>query len=369
VNYGERLEKIRRVMADDGIAMVMFEDCEARRDTTIRWLCGQPSDALFFVSADATLLVPWDVIMAGSFATADAVVPYNDFDRSPVKALRCAAERLGVAPWSKIEIPAATPFPDFENFGRELPEFKPVCRAKGVGEAALFLRSLKDDGEISVIRRAADATNRVIALLEEGVRSGGIATEADAAMLIELESRRLGCEGTGFQTLAAGPSRSFGIHAFPSWTAGPFAGEGLSILDFGLTLEGYNTDVTLTFVRNAGERQRRMVELVEEAAALAAAALKPGADVAETARAVNAFFEAAGFGAMVHGLGHGLGLDVHECPSLRARGPAWKLRPGMVVAVEPALYDSALGGCRLENDYLITEDGCEVLTRSRVVRV
>jgi Xaa-Pro aminopeptidase len=73
---------------------------------------------------------------------------------------------------------------------------------------------------------------------------------------------------------------------------------------------------------------------------------------------------------MPHGLGHGIGLLAHEGPSLRNRNDnTWKLEAGMVITLEPGLYDTALGGCRLENDLLITDAGAEVLTRSRVVRL
>jgi len=368
--YQDRLEKIWDWMAQEDIALVMFEDFEPRRDTTVRWLSGQPGDALLFLSADRkTLLMPWDTIMAKAYARADAIVPYNDFDRIPLNAIRGAVGMLGIPPGSKIEIPPSTPYPVFLNYVGELSDFDIICREESTAEHALDLRSVKDAEEIAILRRAADITNTVIDFLEKKVRSGKIKTEADAAMLIELEARKRGCDGSAFETLAAGPDRSFGIHAFPSWTAGPFATRGLSILDFGLRFHGYNTDVTLTFACDPSPKQQKMMNLVEEAAEIAKTSLLSCNDTLFTALLVEDFF-AKSKKTMVHGLGHGIGLDVHEYPFVRNSNKAiWDYKPGMVLSIEPGLYDPVLGGCRLENDFLITEEGYEVLTQARIIRL
>jgi Xaa-Pro dipeptidase len=226
---------------------------------------------------------------------------------------------------------------------------------------------IKDDEEIAVIRKAAGITNKIINLLEKKVRSGKIKTEADAAMLIELESRKLGGEGTGFETIAAGPDRSFGIHAFPAWTGAAFAGQGLSILDFGVKLGGYTTDVTLTFVRDPGPQQLKMVNLVEKAANVITESLVNGNEVFFLSLIIDELF-AKSKKRSVHSLGHGIGLDAHEYPFIRSRtDDEWMLTPGMVFALEPGLYDPIYGGCRLENDFLMTETDYEKLTEARII--
>ena len=371
MSYQARLEKIWDWMAQEEIALLMFEDFEPRRDSTVRWLTGQPGDALLFLSARReTLLVPWDIIMANACAKADAIVPYNDFGRSAVKAIRAAAERLGVAPGSKVEIPPSTPYPSFLKFVEELSEFDVICRDKSAAEHALGLRAVKDAEEIAILREAAGITNKIIEMVEKGVRAGKIKTEMDAAMLILQEAKKRGCDGVGFETLAAGPDRSFGIHAFPSWTSGPFATQGLSILDFGVCFRGYSTDVTLTFVRDPSPQQQKMVGLVEEACGIAAAAMQARKDSSAIAAAVKEFF-AKTDNVMVHGLGHGVGLDVHEYPHVGrvSDEKVWDMAPGTILSVEPGLYDPVHGGCRLENVYLMTEGGCEVLTEARITRL
>lgn len=366
--YDERLKKIWDQMAQEGIALAMFEDSENRRDAAIRWLTGHPGDALLFLSADRkTLLMPWDIILAKAYSRADIIIPYNEFDRTPLKAVKGAAEKLKTPSGSKIEIPPVTPYPVFLDFAGELTDFDVICRERSIASHVLQLRTIKDEQELYILRKAADITNTIIDLLEKKVRSGRIKTEADAAMLIELEARKHDCDGTSFETLAAGQDRSFAIHAFPSWTAAPFAGQGLSILDFGLRYGGYCTDVTLTFARDPSAQQQKMVNLVEKAARLAIDMADNGGETHEMAIMVENLF-AKSKKRMPHSLGHGLGLDVHEYPFVRNRSDtSSKLEPGMIFTLEPGLYDPIHGGCRLENDILMTETGAEVLTNARIV--
>jgi Xaa-Pro dipeptidase len=367
-HYQARLEKIWDWMAREEIALVMFEDTEGRRDASIRWLTGHPGDALFFLSQDRkSLLMPWDIILAKAYSRADFIIPYNDFDRSPIKAIRGVAEKFKIPPGSRIEISPNTPYPVFLDFVGELSDFDIICRNICAAAYAQDLRAVKDAEELAILKKAAGITNTLIDLLEKNVRSGKIKTEADAALFIELESRKRGAEGASFEILAAGPDRSFGIHAFPSWTNAPFGGQGLSILDFGLRYGGYCTDVTLTFAREASVQQQKMVNLVEKAAKLAVDMEVTGTESRALAIAVDDLF-AKTKKRMPHGLGHGIGLDVHEYPFIRNRsGDSKKLEPGMVLTLEPGLYDPIHGGCRLENDILVTEAGNEILTEARII--
>ena len=99
--------------------------------------------------------------------------------------------------------------------------FEIICRADGAAEKLLAMRAVKDDAEIEIYRRAGKMTDQLIDRIEAGFRDGSIKSEIDAAILIEAESRRLGAEGSSFETLAAGPARSWGIHCIPSYTSGP----------------------------------------------------------------------------------------------------------------------------------------------------
>ena len=366
--YQKRLELLYDYMSEERISLVFFEDAEGRRDTAIRWLTGHPCDALLFLSVDRkSLLVPWDVNLAKVFSMAEAIVPYNEFKREPLKAVKFAADFFKLPSGSKIEIPPVTSYPGFLNFIEEFPLFDIICRKTCAASFIKELRIIKDEEEIAIIRKAADITNIIIHLLEKNVVSGKIKTEADAVMLIEYEARKRGCEGASFDILAAGPERSFCIHAFPSYTGASFGGQGLSILDFGIRYCGYCTDVTLTFVRDASRQQKKMANLVDEAFENALDMLVNGNNISDASMAVDRLF-AKTKKQMAHGLGHGIGLDVHEYPYIKSNSAEqWALSPGMVFTLEPGLYDPIHGGCSLENDILMTEDGYEVLTEASII--
>jgi Xaa-Pro dipeptidase len=368
--FSSRREGLYDWMSREGIALVMFEDTEGRRDPAIRWMTGHPGDALLFLSVTReAMLVPWDINMASRYGEADITVPYAEFGLRSVPALKGAVKQFKTPLRSRVEIPPVTPYPLFLKYLEDLSDFDILCRDQGAGERVLNFRARKDEGEIRVYRKASAITNDLIDALEEQVRDGKLPTETDVALFIEAESRKRGCEGTGFETLAAGPGRSFGIHAFPSYTAGPFGGPGLSILDFGVKYAGYTTDVTLTFARNLSEEQRNMAALVEGAYKQALSLIARGAAAGKIAAGVDRFFGKSKK-SMPHSLGHGIGLEAHEAPSIRNRKDnAWRLDSGMVFTLEPGLYDPALGGCRLENDILLTETGAEVLTKARIIRL
>jgi Xaa-Pro dipeptidase len=370
-SFQERLNKAYDWMDREGIGMAMIEDSESRRDSSLRWLTGMPSDALLFLSVERkALLVPWDVNIARLYAEADYLRSYGEFDRLPVKACKKAAALLKIPDNSRIEIPSVTPYPQFLKFIEALTDFDVICRGTESFSGALEqFRAVKDEEEIAIYRRAAAITDGIIEALEKQLRAGKIKTEYDAVQLIEGECRKQGCEGTGFETLAAGPERSFAIHAFPSYTTEPFGTRGLSILDFGIAYKGYTTDVTLTVAADITRAQEKLVTLTEKAYKLALEMVRNGKAAVDIAAAVDTFF-ARSNRSMPHALGHGIGLDAHEGPVLRNRGDnGWILKPGMAITLEPGLYDPKLGGCRLENDLLITGQGVEVLTHSRIIRL
>ena len=376
--YSSRFDKIYDRMAQEGIALLMLEDTETRRDQNIRWLTGQPGDALLFLSVDRkAALAAWDINLARLYASHSPVtiVSYNDFDRKPCKAIAMTAKKMNIPPGSKIEIPSVTSYPAFLGFVGELTDYDILCGENGTASEISRLRAVKDGEEIAVIRKAANITNELIDMLEKNVRSEKIKTEADAALFIETEARKAGCEGTSFGTLAAGPDRSFAIHAFPNWTNAPFGTKGLSILDFGVKLNGYCTDVTLTFARDLDPKQETLVNLVEKAAKLAVPMSRNGTKTRDIASAVDALFSKSKK-KMPHGLGHGIGLQEHEYPVIRNSSEnEWVLESGMIFTIEPGLYDPVLGGCRLENDILITDTssashpGYEVLTTAHIIRL
>ncbi|HOT58952.1 MAG TPA: Xaa-Pro peptidase family protein [Spirochaetia bacterium] len=367
--YQERIKKVAEELAKRQLAVCMFEDTEGRRNPSIRYLSGHPSDALLFVSANGkSILVPWDINMAHAMAEAQEILPYTDFARSVPEAINGIGKLLNLQEGDIIGLPSATPYPLYVSYMEKCEHYDFSCTDDGMDEFVAGMRAIKDAEEIAIYRKVSKITDDIMDAVEKRVRAGEFTTETDVALFIERALREAGCEATGFDTIAAGPSRSFGIHAFPSYSAAAFGTDGFSILDFGVVYKGYTSDVTMTFVRGAlSEKQKSMLALVQQAYDEAVALCKPGIEAKEPGKHVDALFKQAGF-TMPHSLGHGVGLEAHEMPIMRSREDnTWELKPGQIITIEPGLYDPEAGGVRLENDVLITETGHEVLTHSRIV--
>ena len=190
----------------------------------------------------------------------------------------------------------------------------------------------------------------------------------DVALLIEKMCREHGCERTGFDTLAAGPARSFAIHAFPGYTSNPWPAQGLSILDFGVVYNGYTSDTTLTVAQGKlSFQQQQQLQLVQQAYDSCVKLYTKEHTITEAAKKADAIFATAKR-KMPHTLGHGIGLEIHEYQRVSTKtDPNLKFIPGMILTCEPGLYDPEIGGTRLENDVLITETGNEVISHSRII--
>ena len=371
-NLNKRIKKFCQAMQEENIDIAVFRDSEDERNPAVRYFSKMPSDAILAIKSDGnTILTAWDINLANKIdAYAGKILPYTSGRAEPAEATKNLVKKLGAKENDRIEINTTTSYPDFLEYVDNIQEYDILCRKEGCHSFVTKMRAVKDEYEIECTKRAAEITNEIIEIIIESVKNGTIKTESDAALLIEKECRKRGCERTSFETLAAGPGRSWAIHAFPNYTDAPFATEGLSILDFGVCYEGYASDVTLTFARGPlSEKQELMLSLVQKAADEAIEFYKPGIPVRQASLKVDKIFAAHKM-KLPHSLGHGTGLEIHEEPFVRSRASLEDVfEPGNIVTLEPGLYESDAGGVRLENDVLITETGYEVLTKSRIVRL
>jgi Xaa-Pro aminopeptidase len=225
------------------------------------------------------------------------------------------------------------------------------------------LRLVKDSGEIAVLREAsarlANVAEAAFAAICPGV------TERQVAGVIEDAMRQAGYDRPAFDTIvASGPNA-----ALPHHRAGdrPLAAGDLVVLDFGGILDGYCCDLTRTVsVQAVSAEARRVYRAVREAQQAAIAAVRTGVATTAVDAAARDVLGVHGLAeAFGHGTGHGLGLDVHEEPRIgrpRPGEPTRLLEPGMTFTIEPGAYLPGWGGVRIEDDVLVTETGCEVLT-------
>lgn len=228
---------------------------------------------------------------------------------------------------------------------------------RGLVEA---VRRVKTPEEVQAIREAQALADRVFAAVRPLIRAG--VRELDVALELELGLRRAGAE-VGFDVIVASGPRGAMPHGVASER---IIGDGeLVTIDFGARLRGYHSDMTRTVaVGTPSAELRRVYNAVLEAEEAAVAAVRPGVRGGELDALARGILERHGLAeAFAHSLGHGVGLNIHEGPSLRV-GSEDVLEPGMVVTVEPGAYLPGVGGVRIEDLLLVTEDGYELLSHS-----
>lgn len=228
-------------------------------------------------------------------------------------------------------------------------------------------RAVKDVAEIATLREAAARLSTIARRLREFAQPGR--TETAVATAIDGALRLAGFERPAFETIVASGPNSALPHARPG--SRPLQTGDWVVLDFGGVYDGYCVDLTRTLHLGAPTPVfRRMFDAVAEAQAAAIASVRPGTRASAIDAAARNALDRHGLAeAFGHGTGHGLGLEVHEEPRIvRAvpGSPDALIEPGMVFTIEPGVYVAGLGGVRIEDDVVVTGDGCEVLTSAPV---
>jgi Xaa-Pro aminopeptidase len=238
---------------------------------------------------------------------------------------------------------------------------------RGLVEA---LRTVKDPGEVARMERAAaiadGALGDVLPLLGAAARSaggsGGPLTEAHFAAALDHAMRERGAEDSAFETIVASGENSAKPHARPG--ARPIRAGDPVVVDFGAVFDGYRSDMTRTFCIGgppSGELAT-VFEVVAESQRLGVDAVRPGVAAGAVDDVCRQVIAGAGWGdRFEHGTGHGVGLDIHESPSV-GPGATAILEAGTVVTVEPGVYLPATGGVRIEDTLVVTDNGSRPLT-------
>jgi Xaa-Pro aminopeptidase len=221
------------------------------------------------------------------------------------------------------------------------------------------LRALKDAAEIELIRNAVKLSSRLFRPLLRSIHQG-VAESAIAAKL-EYMARKAGADGMSFETIVASDERSALPHGVAS--AAKLPSMGFVVLDYGVVLDGYCSDMTRTMhLAKASAEAHALYVAVLEAQLSAISAVRPGATAGEVDRAARQELKRAKLDRFfTHSTGHGVGLEIHEPPRLAARNDVI-LQAGMVITIEPGIYLPGKCGIRIEDMLLVTEHGYEVLT-------
>ena len=223
------------------------------------------------------------------------------------------------------------------------------------------IRRQKEPEELTLVREAVRIADEALAWLLERVGPGR--TEREVALEVEVEMRRRGADSVAFEPIVGSGPLSAHIHHTPSDRV--FESGDLLLIDMGARWQGYCSDLTRTVSLGTASKQHRDVyAVVLEAQTAGIDAVRPGKSGVDCDAAARKVIDEAGYGETFgHGLGHGVGLDIHESPRLHKTSED-TLTAADLVTVEPGIYLTGSGGVRIEDCVLVTEDGSEVLGKS-----
>jgi Xaa-Pro aminopeptidase len=351
-----RLDRLRPLVEETGVDALLVTNL-----VNVRYLTGfSGSAAELLVGADEALLVTDGRYrtQAAEQLEAAGVAGQIDLSVGKVQAQRAAlADYVKKIRVTKVGLEAEGITWGAERRLADLLSGTELLPTEGLVEK---LRQVKDRGELDRMQTAAaiadQALGQVLAMLTDGY------TEAQVALALDTAMRKLGAEGNAFDTIVASGPNAAKPHARP----GPrtiSTGDPV-VIDFGATFEGYRSDMTRTFwVGGAPTGQMADVfSVVGEAQAAGVNTVRAGVGAGEVDKACRDIVDEAGWAERFeHGTGHGVGLDIHEAPAV-SEGSTAILAPGFVVTVEPGVYLPGVGGVRIEDTVVVTEDGCTTLT-------
>lgn len=231
--------------------------------------------------------------------------------------------------------------------------------AKLDGEIANY-RLIKNETELDCLRKAAELADYAIEVGCNEIKEGK--TELEIVQAVEQAVKQKGAEKMSFDTIVISGKKTASPHGIPGDRA--IKNGDFILFDLGVVYKGYCSDITRTIaLGEPTDEQRKIYETVKKAQQAAIDVVRPGTLAKEVDLAARSVIEEAGYGELFpHRIGHGLGISVHEYPSLTAANEL-PLEEGMVFTIEPGIYDPTITGVRIEDDVLVTKDGVEVLTK------
>jgi Xaa-Pro aminopeptidase len=348
MDYKGRMSRLRELMGRERLNGLLVTHLP-----NVRYLCG------FTGSAGVLLIGPKPVFFTDGRYAEQAAAEVTEARVVIAKgpALFAAAKLAGKTKNASIGIESEhLSVALCDALRGHLPKGVRLKETRGLVEA---LRMIKERAEIDEMRGAIDLGCELLPAALKAIRPG--TSETRVAAEIEYEARKNGAEGMSFETIVAAGARSALPHGVASQA--PIPAKGFVVLDFGVILHGYCSDMTRTVhVGAASQEERDLYRAVLDAQMSAIAACLPGSKLAEVDAAARDVLKHSKLDKyFTHSTGHGVGLEIHEPPRV-AQGQTEVLRPGMVITIEPGIYLAGKCGIRIEDMVAITESGYELLT-------
>lgn len=338
----DRIARLRAAMGESQCLLVS-------NLVNVRYLCGfTGSNGALIITADRAVLATdsrYEVQAANQTTGVEIVVDRDLFgsliNQIDVQALGIESDHVSIGDFKKLQ----------ERFSKV--SLQPMS---GIVES---LRVVKDEAEIELITQACQISTKALELLQGQIRVG--VSERAIAMQLEGQMRELGADDRAFDTIVASGPNSAIPHHEPTnreISVGDFVK-----IDFGAKVAGYHADCTRTFVMGApSTAQLEIYEAVQHAQAAGRAALHAGTKLSEVVTSVMDSFGDSNFAErFTHGLGHGVGLAIHEDPFFGPQNDA-KIERNTVITVEPGVYLPGFGGVRIEDTVVVTDTGYRNLT-------
>lgn len=354
----ERIDLIRAAMAERGLPALLIGSPINRRylsgyHGSYGWLLVTSEQAFLFTDSRYLVQAAHE---APGFAVRELIEPGKELAAWLVEiAAQLGIDRCGFEA-------EHTTFAEHAHRAAGLAGQLELHPTSGIVET---LREIKDDSELAVMRRAIALTDQVMQDVISQLRPTH--SEREAAWMFEKALREGGAERPSFPIIvAAGPNAAQAHHR----PGEDLLGEGRPILiDMGAHIDGYNADLTRTIILGDSDaRFWTVYDTVLAAQRLALTGLRPGMQAHQVDALARDHIAAQGYGDdFGHGLGHAIGMEVHELPFVRWTSPGGsspRLQVGMIVSIEPGIYLEGWGGVRIEDLVLVTADGCEILSHA-----
>ncbi len=360
--FWKRIERLRSFLSDKGIDSAWIRSPENRR-----YLSGFRAKDLFLIESSGSLVIGKDhtILVTDPRYEIEAKDEVPDFD---IKILKNDQIKEFCKLLMELNVKTVAFEKDYVSYGiykKMKCEFKKAnynLELIPMPEILKEMRQVKDPQEIEAIKRSAKMILEIMKELRKQIKPG--ITERELAFKVHELSYYMGAEDLAFPPIVASGKNSALPHAVP--TEKEIRKKEPIIIDIGVQVDGYCSDITRTFFIDGADLEfEKIYSTVETAKNKAIEEAKPGIKACELDKIARDIIEEAGYGRYFsHGLGHGVGLSVHESPSIY-KTDSTTLTAGMVITIEPGIYIPGKGGVRIEEMIVIKEDKCEVLTKGQ----